>query len=811
MVKRLLCLVLALAVVVTVCACSSEKPQGEVEEEYKMPDKLENLVADSGFAHSTDGWILDGAVARQAGNSRSATDDYSLKFTGFGYALYKFKDIKPGEYTLRYFLYDQGNVKRAEMAVFVNGVQAALIDYCKRHWWQEFATNSITVPENAEVSIKFTADGENFSLDLDEVCFIKLPENANPEPFNSGNAVSRLVKREDGSYYMQVNGQPFLWQGAHAVSNSDATDDQLVAKVKEAGCTVFSYPLYWNKIQPEATEEYNFSELDAVIALAEKYDIYVDIVWAGAGYCGNSIHTPEYIKNLHSVHAKDNNGKCEQMAIDNEGKQFLCICEYGNEQLIKLESKVISAIMKYLAEKDVNKKVISIQIENEAAESLYNSVSLDYTDLAKHIDALAKVVKESEHSMLVRINQGFGSAPHFVFNTKYIDFNGTDPYTDNIYYIQRTVSDSFNSRIGNLSENGGFDTTTAQLGIAYSNSGYVSIYPVDRDVYWDRPGLYGENFTVLEYTTDITNLNKAVSKMSGKIALAPTDSKASFNTATSGKLSDASDTKKVGKANIRFETMESNGAVGIALVEGNSIYCVADKASYFSVYGTQVKAFICEPDSDGNLKETKEIKAADATDGSFRAEYTEGTVLKLTVESYTEPTEGLKPNDPVIDVSAIDPIDAPIGKNLVSNSSFENGLEEWKTATTGEVNHVSSVGCAPDGGGTHSVNFWNESVARGSTTFSYNVGVVPAGTYDFGFTVRGGNYGDKDFKAVVFANGVELTQKYVKDIDGNSFAEQILSGIELKEKTKIKIAIVLECQIDGAWSYMDLVTFKRTK
>lgn len=777
---------------------------------FEIPEKLENLIPDPTFSTSTEGWTFEGAVAINTGVSRNKKDDKSVRFTGFGYALFKASNVPAGKYTLRYFLYDKGPVRQADMVVFVNGQRKLSMSYNQRGWWSEYATGAFDVPEGASVSIKLTVDGgEGLVVDLDEVYLLKVPYDI-PEPVAGENPVSRLVKREDGTYYIEVHGKPFLWRGAHA-SDSVVEDVNILArKIKEAGYNVFTRGVHWRTVQPTAAPQYDFSVIDAIIRAANENDMYADIVWAGSMFCGNTHTATPGIRGLHDVHAKDPvTGLCEQKAIDKQGKDLMCMADFANEKLLEIEGRVFKALIDYIAEKDTERRIISIQIENEPAESIYNSKSLTFENLARHINYLGKIVKESDHPMIVRVNHGFGNAAHFIFNTPYIDMNGTDPYWDNIGIINRSVKDTFNSRIGHLSENGGYENSSAQLASAYAMNGYVAIYPVGPDTYWNRPGLYGPNFEVLSLTERIRDLNLAAEKITPVLARAPYNAKAAFNTSDSGVISNPVEVKKLNGIAVRMEALEANGATGIAVVEGNYVYCIADRAAFFSVFGEGVKTYTGAFNEDGVFVADKELRLQDAKDGSFRAEYTPQTAIRFEFSKAVEPDPNTVPEPPKLDVESIPAIDAPIGENLIRDPSFETGIENnWTVTTDYQVLWTQNPGSIPDGGGEYAVNFWNDSVARGNTTMTYDVGVVPKGTYVFDFMMRG-KYGEGDLKVQIIANGSVYLEHVINPTD--VYEKYSLPEIRFDQKAKVRIAFVIKLsgQTNAGWSYMDLVNFRR--
>ena len=605
---------------------------------FTIADTLLNLIPDPSFVEGGGDWALNGKAFLDNEVSRNTKDKHCITFTGEGDARYSIPQRVPeGAYTLRYFLYGKGGVKRADMTVCVNGQETLKMPYERQEWWYEYASQPFHIPEGAEVSVTMTADGgRDMILHMDNINLLKIPYDA-PEPVSGENPVSRLVNRGDGTYYIEVNGKPFQWRGAHTDTSKTYDFDFKLQKVKETGSNVFVIGLTWSSFQSQPTEEFDFDEIDRAIAAAEKYDMYLSVNWCGSVFCSNTSTSPAFIADMHSVHSKDpDTGECEKSNIDSEGKIIKCMCEYNNAQLLKLEGAVLGKLMEYLAEKDTQRRVIAIQLLNEASEAIYNSKVMSYEMLAKHLDALGRVIKESPHPMLTFTNQGYGSVAHFIFNTPYLDYNGVDTYTVNMYTMDRVLHDRFNSRFIACPESGGYDVSPAQLAAAYVNDAHINFYPLDEDTYWGRPGLYDGNMEPLEYTRGIAAINRGAASLGSLLVTVPLGNKTSFNTAKTGVEDDLSEVKTLDGVRVRFETVKQNGSAGLAVKEGNAVFCMASKAACFSVFAKGVKAHAGSVDNEGNFIIESELPLQDAGDGSFRIQCDENTTVRFSFDEISE-------------------------------------------------------------------------------------------------------------------------------------------------------------------------------
>lgn len=585
--------------------------------EFKVAETLENLVKDGRLIKGGEGWSFTGKAGVFIGFSRNHSDDACIRFTGNGSAEYRIDKAPAGEYSLRYFLYDRGPVKKADMTVSVNGKVEVCFHLTPRGWWSEYASKPITVPEDSTVVIRMDVEGnaddsvdldntwayeltgtedmkskQDICVDLDEVQFIKIPYPI-PEPEEGENYVSRLVRRDDGTYYMEVNGKPFLCRHAHASDLHVRDMRTRVQKLKEAGFNTFTAGMSWRNAQskPDQSDldDIDFSAVDEAIAIAEEFDMYVSFGFAGAGNCGILKSAPDYVKKDHTLHARDPiTGECHQKANAKDGSDRMCLADYGNPRLMELEGNVLKRIIDYINEKDKNNRIIMFKVENEPLEAIYACTRMDHPDVAKHLDYLASIVKHSRRSMLVYVNHGFGNAAHFIYNTPHIDFNGTDPYTNSMSAINKILLDPFNSRIACLAENGGYDNSSAQFAAAYARDGFVSPYPIGPDTYWDRPGLYGfdfdkHEFVVLELTKKIMSINFSCAKISEVLVKQPYSHKASFNTEDSGMQKGYCGTKLLGEIRVTMETPEDKAIAGVAVSQDRAVYIAADDDCLFTL------------------------------------------------------------------------------------------------------------------------------------------------------------------------------------------------------------------------------------
>ena len=95
-----------------------------------------------------------------------------------------------------------------------------------------------------------------------------------------------MVKNAEGKSYIEVDGRPFLYNAVQSWYPPEKDYSLYVQKTAEANYKCFTFWLYWKHLEPVEGKR-DWAELDKVIDLANKYDVRLDIVWAGTNFCGH--------------------------------------------------------------------------------------------------------------------------------------------------------------------------------------------------------------------------------------------------------------------------------------------------------------------------------------------------------------------------------------------------------------------------------------------------------------------------------------------------------------------------------------------
>ncbi len=604
----------------------------ETAADFVVAQELPNLIENGRFETSADGWTLSGNAAFTTERSRRVTDNGALKIDGTGKAEYSVSNLSLGKYQVRAFAYDTELGNNAKITVSIDGVTAQTINIVARNWWLEYVTKPLEIAQGSTVTVVVELI-DSGTIILDEVQLIKIPYET-PEPVSGNNPVSQLVKREDGTYYVEINGNPAMLNSVHLYDENGVYSlDEMAAKAKEAGYNCFipaiSNGLFWRDIQPKLTSTPNFSKIDEILEVAEKYDMYVDLQWYGVGYGAGSVGAPQYVREDHTLHSHKPDGTCDTYQLGANG-EITCVPDYTSQKLLDYEKAIFAKLIDYVAQKDVNRRIVGIEIECEGIESVYKSHEVTIEGFAAYVNELGKIVKESAHPMITHVNLGYGLAPHFILNTPYIDMNGTDPYGGNAKVTATMVANTFDSRVPHIMESCGFNNLSVHFANTIVQGGHLSMYPLANNSWNDSNGVYGKDFEWMPWTRRLISLNRAILKCASVLVTKPLDMLQSFNADKNYASSTYSETKPVGDYNLAMASKDGTDPVGIAFLHEGSIYCFADNEAYFAVSGENVSAEYGYFTQEGIWVSEESLTLEACDDGSMRVAYAAEHILKIT-------------------------------------------------------------------------------------------------------------------------------------------------------------------------------------
>lgn len=438
--------------------------------------------------------------------------------------------------------------------------------------------------------------------------------------------VSRVVKNVAGKSYIEVDGRPFLYNSIQSWYPPEKDYSLYVQKTAEANYKCFTFWLYWQHLEP-IEGKYDWMELDRVIDLANKYDVRLDIVWAGTNFCGHldPRFAPQWLLNNHSYHLQDPNGGCLVARGFDMGN--CCAIDPTNKQIFEKENSLLKGMLAHLKDYDKNHRVIAIQIENEAN---LNGWLGGKDNILAYINALGKTVKESDYLLVTRVNLVFKSMDSAVDALEYIDGHGPDPYDSNVSLIRNIINSPANTKFKSIAENSAYGNSTSLVVAALANGGFYNIYRLDYDSVWNKPGLYDKNFKPWKVTIEIKNLNAALNKIGSLIAESPKEKMLEFNTETDYPSESYKATKPLSGRNIGFKSRNGSEPVGLVVEKDNNFYCVAHDIAYLSF---DVQPAACET---GYFDDSEKwVKNADRnwtkiSPTEYQIEYNVGECLRIS-------------------------------------------------------------------------------------------------------------------------------------------------------------------------------------
>jgi hypothetical protein len=444
---------------------------------------------------------------------------------------------------------------------------------------------------------------------------------------NKKVVVSRMVKTAEGKSYIEVDGKPFLYNAVQSWYPPEKDYSLYVQKTAEANYKCFTFWLYWKHLEPLEGKR-DWTELDKVIDLANKYNVRLDIVWAGTNFCGHldPRFAPDWLLNAHKAyHLRDANDKC--VVADGFDMGKCCAADPANAVLLQKEKTLISDMLEHLKSYDTNHRVIAIQIENEA--NIHKWLGGKGKNL-EYIDALGQVVKESNYTMVTRVNLVGKAMDKEIDNLQYIDGHGPDPYDEHISITRAILNSPDNTKFKYIAENAAYGNSTSLIVASLAGGGFYNIYRVDYDSVWNKPGVYDKNFKLWPVTQKIKNLNEGLNKIGALIAQSPKQKMLEFNTETDYPSASYKAAKPLCGINVGFKGRNGSEPVGLVVQDDGAFYCVADDAAYFTV---DVQSAQCQAghfNGSGQWIKDSEKPWARLSDSEYQVEYDAGTCLRIS-------------------------------------------------------------------------------------------------------------------------------------------------------------------------------------
>ena len=165
------------------------------------------------------------------------------------------------------------------------------------------------------------------------------------------------LEKINGTYRLVQDGKPFLMLSGELHNSSSSTLVAAETSFKAAaqmGMNSVIATVSWEQIEP-SEGHFDFSELDNIIALANKYKLRVGLIWFGSWKNGESSYPPEWVKANVRRFERVRNSKGENTT------QLSPFCK----ETLKADCKAYKALMEYIAKNDANRMICVMQVENE--------------------------------------------------------------------------------------------------------------------------------------------------------------------------------------------------------------------------------------------------------------------------------------------------------------------------------------------------------------------------------------------------------------------------------------------------------------
>lgn len=392
--------------------------------------------------------------------------------------------------------------------------------------------------------------------------------------------VSQFRQHINGKWYLEVDGQPYFYNGIQSWYPPDRDFKTYIQKAGELGYDLFSLWIYWRELEPKQGV-YDFSVLDELICCAEETGIRLEIIWGGTNFCDHMDprFTPEWVYSRTDWLFKDEEGK--PTAVNGFDMGSCWGGDPTNEDLFQAEKNILIKLYHYLEQHDKTHRIILLQLENEININGYYAPK---ETVLSYIDRMAGDLKTLSYQIAVRVNIAtwkFDQMDPDIDLMHNVDAQGIDTYNPRVSYTRKILNDGYATRFRHVAENGAYYNSTSHIVAALCAGAFYNIYRLDYDQVWDRPGAYGANWEILPVTINLKKLNTSLNKVKIIITLAASENMAEFNTPDGMPDMYYYGSAVIGGQLVSFTPRNSN-AVGLAVYDDGFIYLMADgDATYY--------------------------------------------------------------------------------------------------------------------------------------------------------------------------------------------------------------------------------------
>lgn len=449
--------------------------------------------------------------------------------------------------------------------------------------------------------------------------------------------VSRVISLPSGKTYLEVDGKPFAIRGGQIridglQNRSDSftgaiaplTYDEIeayFAKAKECGLNTVELSLEWSKVET-SKDVYDFSHVDKLLAMANKYGLKCEFLWFSTNMCGDT-HTfpiPAYIYEDEQTYPRIQANATWWSHM--YGQLFYLVL--NNPALMEREALVLSKLMEHVYEwnrsNGEKNPLIGMQIHNESDGLLrwrleQRELKLDGADLTPErlwqitLDALdnaGKAVKNSKYKIYTRCNMtvsygvnefpqfsGKGLSPLDVLALDGIDIIGDDPYVTSPVMINDIINKySVNGNYPHVAENmGNYASSPALFLTAYQAGGSYMFYDLATPQYFVQlnggssyqmdQGLLNPDLSYKAHTAETVRIINGIAAMDSVLPLVPSCDFAAFNVLKEEAQKQLTQTVNTSSLSLTYST--ENGGVAFAIEYEGYLYLYTTQDCTFTV------------------------------------------------------------------------------------------------------------------------------------------------------------------------------------------------------------------------------------
>jgi hypothetical protein len=468
-------------------------------------------------------------------------------------------------------------------------------------------------------------------------------EPTEPSKETENVIVSEIKYTKDEKAYVSYLGQPYVIIGGQIrldgllnrgtgqneppqgapLSLSYEAIERYFLEAKNFGLNTVQVPIEWGRLEI-AEGVYDFSYLDEILKMVNKYDLKMEILWFSTNMVGDShsFHLPDYIWQDETRFPRMK-AKIDDSFIDSYYSWM-----YGHvghlvldtPLLMEKEQTMIEHMMSYIdrwnQENDLKYPVLSIQVHNESDGLLrwrvdQKNLHLNGVKVTKEriwemilnaLDNAGKAFKSADYKVFTRTNMtvslgvsNFPQAPFAspldVLALEGIDIVGDDPYVEDPSIIKDMIlSYSVPGNYPHVAENmGNYPSTPSMMLQAYQAGGSYAIYDFVTpkfftwmNTYYNSSyqmdqGVLQDNFEDKPHSELTRRIISGINKGAYLFATLPIDHIHAFNVTTKLPLETHSETITINDISLTIRT--KNQALG---------YVMIDDEDNLYVYGTDI-------------------------------------------------------------------------------------------------------------------------------------------------------------------------------------------------------------------------------